>query len=137
MESPGGLARRGLHALAAPAALFALLLLVPGAGMAQGTPGEPERYSEEAIERFARMHLEIAEVRDDLHQDLARYPEAGRRQEARDRAEERLAEIFERYQVRAEEYERFIVRTALDQELRDAFEEILKRIEEEEPHAPL
>lgn len=120
-------------------ALAGILLFLPAPALGQGAGGEPPSYTAEEIERFARVHLEVAEVRDDLHQDLARYPEAGRREEARERADARLAELYERFEITAQQYEQFIVRTSLDQDLREAFEEALKRLEEEEedPDAPL
>lgn len=124
-----GRARRGR--VFAPATLGLLL----ATGLAAQAPDEPPETLDCTVEEvacFARIYLELNEIRDDLHQELALYHEAGRRRMARERADERIEAVFARYAVAAEKYEAFIGRVALEPELRDAFEEMVEKLRDGE-----
>jgi hypothetical protein len=83
--------------------------------------------TEERILAFARVHLAIAEARDDLHQDLARYHEVDGRNRARERADQRIADAMASQGVEPREYEEFIAAVSFDADLMEAFQEALTR----------
>lgn len=112
-------------------------LFAPGAVHAQEEADEPVEmawetvgYDEEQVEILAGMYLEITEVRDELHAEIARWHEAGRRRQARERADERLDEIHARTGISPGEYEAFIRLVSVDQVARNAFQEIVERLRE-------
>ncbi len=85
---------------------------------------------EERLLAFAKVHLEIAEIRDDLHQDLARYHEVDGRTRVRQAADARIEDAMDAHGVEASEYEEFITAVSFDAELASAFEEALARARE-------
>ena len=100
--------------------LFAAPLTVEGQQEISGA-------MEERLLAFAKVHIEIAEIRDDLHQDLARYHEVDGRTRVRQEADARIADAMETHGVNASEYEEFITAVSFDPELASAFEEALAR----------
>jgi hypothetical protein len=100
--------------------LFAAPLTVEGQQEISGA-------MEERLLAFAKVHIEIAEIRDDLHQDLARYHEVDGRTRVRQAADARIADAMETHGVEASEYEEFITAVSFDPELARAFEEALAR----------
>lgn len=122
-----------------PALFVLLVLLVPQALVAQEEPDPqdpPELpevvsgYELPRIECFAEIFIEIDEVRDELHQDIARFHDEGRRLEAREKADARLAAVFEEREIDPEAYEEFVLHLALDENLRDVFEQVVQRLQE-------
>ena len=111
------------------------------AALAMGIPGvtapaevqaqEQAQLAEGAVdplEIVARMHLEIAEIRDELHQQLAGVHDAYQRDEVRTGINERLAGVYERHGVSAVDYDAFIAWLSSDEEQRELFQSILERL---------
>jgi len=109
-------------ALVMMVALPLLMAPLPAEGQAEGS-----RAMEERLLSFAKVHLEIAEIRDDLHQELARYHEVDGRARARQAADARIEDAMEANGVDRSEYEEFITAVSFDPELARAFEEALAR----------
>jgi hypothetical protein len=82
---------------------------------------------EERLLAFAKVHIEIAEIRDDLHQGLARFHEVDGRTRIRQEADARIEDAMEAHGVDPLEYEEFITAVSFDPELASAFEEALAR----------
>ncbi len=89
-------------------------------------------YMSADIETFARIYIEIAEVRDVLQQDLARFHDEAERRAARERADARIRAFLEEHEVEEDAYEEFVRRAGLEQALREAFEQVVARLREEE-----
>jgi hypothetical protein len=106
-----------------------LMLALPLVGTPHGLEAQQATAGsvEDRLLAFARVHLEISEIRDDLHQDLARYHEVDGRTRVRRQADDRIAEAMETHGVAAQEYEEFITAVSFDPELMAAFEEALDR----------
>ena len=112
--------------------LFSALLMVVALPLLMAPlPAEGQAESAGAMEErllsFAKVHLAISEIRDDLHQDLARYHEVDGRTRVRQAADARIADAMETHGVEAGEYEEFITAVSFDPELARAFEEALAR----------
>jgi hypothetical protein len=103
------------------------LLLTP-----QAVEGQEESSAvvEERLLAFARVHLEVAEIRDELHQELARYHEVDGRTRARQTADAKIEDAMEEHGVDPEEYQEFIAAISFDPDLMAAFEEALVRARE-------
>lgn len=82
------------------------------------------------MEVVARMYLEIAEIRDELHQQLAGVHDAFQREEVRTEINERLAAVYERHGVSAVDYDAFIAWLSSEEAEREAFEAILERLQD-------
>lgn len=80
------------------------------------------------MEVVARMHLEIAEIRDELHQQLAGVHDVYQRDEVRTEINERLAAVYERHGVAAADYDAFIAWLSSDEEQRQLFQAILEKL---------
>ncbi len=123
------LARRPALAIA-----FALLgtafLTSPQDLQGQEVPAETAvQVEDERLDSFVRAHLEINEIRDQLHEDIARWHEDHRREESRQEADERIQAALEGHGVTSAEYEELIHLVSFDQEWREAFEEALTRVQ--------
>jgi len=99
-------------------------------GQTTGGPAVSERSAGE-MESLARAYLALSEVRDELHRELAETHQAGERQEVRRRADDRMAEVLTEKGISAEDYERLTFLVSADDDAREAFEAILRRIREE------
>ncbi|MEX2527146.1 MAG: hypothetical protein WEA09_05860 [Gemmatimonadota bacterium] len=82
------------------------------------------------MEVVARMYLEIAEIRDELHQQLAGVHDAFQRDEVRTEINEQLAAVYERHGVSAADYDAFIAWLSSEAEEREAFQAILERLQD-------
>jgi hypothetical protein len=112
------------------AALTASSLGVLPISLQGQTPGVQEGsvWSDDAMETLARAYLALSEVRDELHRELAETHQAGERQEVRRRADARMGEVLVEKGISAEDYERLTFLVSADDDAREAFEAILKRL---------
>jgi hypothetical protein len=109
-------------------ALFALALLgIAGPLAAQSD----EPISREQLTEFARAHLEINEIRDAFHGEVARVHDAEGRLRAREQVEERISTALEEHDLTPERFDAITLRISLDGELRAMFEEVLAEIADE------
>jgi hypothetical protein len=116
---------------AKPIFFSALMLMVAlplfGAPVTVQGQQEVSGAMEERLLAFAKVHIEIANIRDDLHQDLARYHEVDGRTRVRQEADGRIEDALKAHGLDAREYEEFISAVSFDPELASAFEEALAR----------
>jgi len=107
--------------------LTAVCLLLPRGVSAQV---ETPRPSEDRLEALARVYLEIAEIRDQLQQDLARFHESDGRTRARADADRKIAAALTAQGISSGEYEAFISQVSLDPELSESFQAAIRRARE-------
>jgi len=109
-----------------------LMVALPLFGAPLTVQGQQEisAATEERLLAFAKVHLEIADIRDDLHQALARYHEVDGRTRVRQEADARIDDAMEAHGVDAREYQEFITAVSFDSELASAFAEALARARE-------
>ncbi len=93
---------------------------------------EIPEFSDEMLEVLTQAHLEIEEIRDQLHEDMAEWHDNTRRQEVRAEADERLAAVLEEHGITEEEYELFIYAISIDAERREAYERVREEIDGDE-----
>lgn len=85
--------------------------------------------TDEEFESFVRAHLAIEEVRDQLHEDIARWHEDHRREEVRAEADARIEAVFERFEMTPESFQELTRLVSINEEWRQNFQETLARID--------
>ena len=121
---------RGTRSFMFPAALLgglALILVSPVAAQQQEAEAVP-RSGDERFEVFVQAFVEIEEIRDELQTELARWHEADRRNEVRRDGDDRIARILEAHGIHRDTFSEFTRLISVDQDQRDAFEEVASRI---------
>ena len=108
-------------------ALFALALLGTAAPLAAQTD---EPISRDQLTEFAQAHLEINEIRDAFHGEVARVHDEEGRLRAREQVEERILTALEEHGMTRERFDDITLRISLDGDLRTMFEEILAELAE-------
>ncbi len=121
---------RGTRSFMFPAALLcglALILVSPVAAQQQDAEAVPHS-GDERFEVFVQAFVEIEEIRDELQTELARWHEADRRNEVRRDGDDRIARILEAHGIHRDTFSEFTRLISVDQDQRDAFEEVASRI---------
>lgn len=106
------------------AATFAVLS-APASVQAQD---EPPEITDELMSQFAKVHHEIAIIRDEYHGRLARIHDTEGRAQVREELDEKIAEVHEAEGMTPEEYDRLTLVVSLDAELRETFEALLDEL---------
>lgn len=120
----------GRPAFATHAIVAGILLTAgttPGPASAQEAPPD---LGVERLTTFAKVHLAIAEARDEYHGEIGRIHEEQARLRARQELNEKVAGILEDHELTREEYDHFILIISIDAETREAFEKILAELVE-------
>ncbi len=117
-------------------AVAGALLAIAGLGSPQGLQaqqapeaGELPEVTEEDFEAFVRVHLAVEEIRDQLHEDIARWHDEHEREQARQRADDEIEAVLEEHDVTAEELAAFTHLVSVDEESRERFEQLLSEID--------
>lgn len=106
-------------------AFFALAFFGAAGSLAAQTD---EPISREQLTEFARAHLEINEIRDEFHGEVARVHDAEGRLRAREQVEEKISTALEEHGMTRERFDDITLRISLDGDLRTMFDEILAEI---------
>jgi hypothetical protein len=116
-----------LRTLPAAFVLALVLLVLPPGGAAQVEASPP---SDDRLQSFARAYVQIAEIRDQLQQDLARFHELDGRTRARSEADRKIAAALAAQDLSLGEYEAFISQVSLDPDLSESFQAAIRRARE-------
>jgi vacuolar-type H+-ATPase subunit I/STV1 len=110
-----------------------LLLLALGlsVGAAPAVAQDEEPVTRERMTEFARAHLQISEIRDEFHGEVARVHDEEGRTRAREQVEEKISAVLEEHEMTREEFDEITLLISLDGELRAMFDEILAELAEE------
>lgn len=115
-------------------ALVGLLIAAPGQAQDQNQPGQQgqaEQIPQEELDRYATAYLEIAQIRQQMQQDMQNAGSQEERQSIRQESNQEMSSVLEDHGMSVERYRQITNILNSDQEQRQAFTALVQEKRQE------